>query len=123
MLAYVEFSKPVDDYFAATSFSVGTGMGSGGLAGGGSLRAQLHDMQFTKGRDSLSDALMQHCAAGTVFDTVWVELCEDADSDPYITYTLSGVVIGSVSSGGSGESDRKSTRLNSIHLGISYAVF
>ena len=103
MLAYVEFSKPVDDYFAATSFSVGTGMGSGGLAGGGSLRAQLHDMQFTKGRDSLSDALMQHCAAGTVFSTVLVELCKDADSDPYLTYTLSSVVISSVNSGGSGE--------------------
>jgi type VI protein secretion system component Hcp len=79
-------------------------MGASGLAGGGSLTAQLNGMQFTKGRDSLSNALVQHCAAGTVFDTVWVELCKDTDSDPYLTYTLSSVVISSVNSGGNGES-------------------
>jgi type VI protein secretion system component Hcp len=104
MLAYVEFGKPVDDYFAATSYSVGTGVGSSGLAGGGSVTAQLHGMQFTKNRDSLSDAIVRHCAAGTVFDTVWVELCRDADSEVYLTYTLGGVQISSVHSGGSGES-------------------
>ena len=60
-------------------------------------------MQSTKGRDSLSDALVRHCAAGTVFDTVLVELCKNADSDPYLTYTLSSVVVSSVSSDGSGE--------------------
>ena len=70
MLAYVEFGKPVDDYFAATSYSVGTGVGSTGLAGGGSFTAQLHGMQFTKNRDSLSDAIVRHCAAGTVFDNL-----------------------------------------------------
>ena len=58
----------------------------------------------TKGRDSLSDAVMQHCAAGTIFDTVWVELCRDADSEVFLTYTLSGVQIGSAQSGGNGES-------------------
>ena len=104
MLAYVEFSKPVDDYFAATSYSIGTPVGSSYLAGGGSITAQRHGMQFTKARDSLSDAVLRHCAAGTVFDTVWVELCRDADSDPWMTYTLSGVQISAVSSGGAGES-------------------
>jgi|ERR1017187_952629 type VI protein secretion system component Hcp len=103
MVAYVTFSEPVNDYFTASSCSIGTSIGGGYLAGSGSVTAQLHGMQFTKGRDSLSDALMQHCAAGTVFSTVLVELCKDADSDPYLTYTLSSVVISSVNSGGSGE--------------------
>ena len=104
MLAYVEFGKPVDDYFAATSYSVGSGVGASGLAGGGTVTAQLHGMQFTKNRDSLSDAIVRHCAAGTVFDTVWVELCRSADSEVFVTYTLSGVQISSVNSSGSGES-------------------
>jgi type VI protein secretion system component Hcp len=79
-------------------------MGASGLAGGGSITAQLHGMQLDKGRDSLSAALVQHCAAGTVFDNVLVELCKDADSDAFLTYTLSSVVIGSVHSSGNGES-------------------
>jgi type VI protein secretion system component Hcp len=104
MLAYVEFSKPVDDYFVASSCSVGAGMGATGLAGGGSMTAQVNGMQLSKSRDSLSDAIMRHCAAGTVFETVWVELCKNADSEVFLTYTLSGVVIGSVNSSGNGES-------------------
>jgi type VI protein secretion system component Hcp len=104
MIAYVEFDKPIDDYFVATSYSVGASMGAGGLAGGGSFRAQVRGMQFTKDRDSLSPLLAQHCAAGTEFATVWVEICQDADSDVYITYTLSGVVVTSVQFSGSGES-------------------
>ena len=74
------------------------------MAGGGTAQAQLHGMQFDKYRDSLSAALVQHCAAGTVFATVVVELCKDANSDAYVTYTLGGVVISSVSSSGDGES-------------------
>ena len=74
------------------------------MAGGGTVQAQVHGMQFTKYRDSLGAALVQHCAAGTVFATVLVELCKDANSDAYLTYTLSSVVIGSVRSGGDGES-------------------
>ena len=45
-------------------------MGDRYLAGVGRLNAQLHDFQFTKDRDSLSQAMMAHCLAGTVFDTV-----------------------------------------------------
>ena len=104
MVAYVTLSEPVNDYFTASSCSIGTPIGSSYLAGGGSVTAQLHGMGFTKGRDSLSDALVRHCAAGTVFNTVVVELCKDADSDPYMTYTLSGVQISSVNSSDKGES-------------------
>jgi type VI protein secretion system component Hcp len=104
MVAYVEFGKPVDDYFLATSYSFGTGLGSSGLAGGGSVTAQVHGMQFTKNHDSLSDAIVRHLSAGTLFDTVWVELCRDADSEVFLTYTLSGVNISSMNSSGSGES-------------------
>jgi type VI protein secretion system component Hcp len=102
MLTFVEFSKPVDDSFQATSISFG--MDSARMAGGASLTAQRNSVQLTKDRDSLSSALMLHCAVGTVFDTVWVELYQDADSDVYLTYTLSGVVIGSLQSGGNSES-------------------
>ena len=101
---YVEFSKPVNDYCEASSYSLGTSMAGGYRAGGGSLKAQLNGFQFTKDRDSLSQAMMMHCAAGTVFDTVWVEIYKAGDSDVYLTYTLSGVIIASLNSGGSGES-------------------
>ena len=100
----VEFSKPVDDYCEATSYSLGTGMSNSYLAGGGSLRAQLHGFQFTKDRDSLSPAILTHCAAGTIFDTVWIEIYKAGASDVYLTYTLSGVAISSVQSGGKSES-------------------
>ena len=113
MVAYVTFSEPVNDYFTASSCSIGTPIGSSYLAGSGSVTAQQHGMQFTKYRDSLGTALMQHCAAGTVFATVVVELCKDANSDAYVTYTLSGVVISSMNSSGDGESvglDYKSSK-------------
>jgi type VI protein secretion system component Hcp len=101
---FVEFSKPVDDYCEASSYSLGTPMAGHYLAGGGHLNAQLHGFQFTKDRDSLSQAMMAHCLAGTVFDTVWVEIYQAGVSDVYLTYTLSGVVIAAINSGGSGES-------------------
>lgn len=106
MLVYVEFSGPVDDYCEATSFSIG--MNSSGFAGGTARTAQRSEVQFTKDRDSLSHALMQHSAAGTVFGTVWVELYQDADSDVYITYTMRDVVISSMSS----RDNRESVGLN-----------
>ena len=101
---FVEFSKPVDDFCEATSYSLGTPMAGSYLAGSGNLKAQLYSFQFTKDRDSLSQAMMAHCAAGTVFDTVCVEIYQAGSSDVYITYTLSGVVIAAINSGGSGES-------------------
>ena len=106
MLVYVEFSGPVDDYCEATSYSIG--MNSSSLAGGTARTAQGSGVQFTKQRDSLSHALLQHCVAGTVFGTVWVELYRDADSDVYITYTLRDVVISSLSS----RENRESVGLN-----------
>jgi type VI protein secretion system component Hcp len=106
MLAYVEFSGPVDDYCEATSYSFG--VNSSGLAGGTGRTAQGAGVQFTKQHDSLSHALLQHLVAGTVFGTVWVELYRDADSDVYITYTLRDVVISSLNSRG----DRESVSLN-----------
>ena len=74
------------------------------LAGVGRLNAQLHDFQFTKDRDSLSQAMMAHCLAGIVFDTVWVEIYQAGASEVYVTYTLSGVVIAAIDLGGSRES-------------------
>jgi type VI secretion system secreted protein Hcp len=102
-LAYVDFGKPIDDYCEATSY--GFGMSHGGLlAGGATGKVQFYDMHFTKGRDSLSPAIMQHCAAGIRFSRVSVELYRDADSDVYMIYNLSDVIIASWQSSGKGES-------------------
>ena len=110
MPIYVEFSKPLDAYCEAMSVQLGvnskttsvTGMGG---ASGGSSRAQLNDINFTKQRDSLSDKLWRHCVSGTTFRTVWVEFYRTDDSEyPYYTYTLTDVVISGVSSNNQAES-------------------
>ena len=99
--AYVEFSKPINSYCEARSYNFG--MGSSPIAGGATGKAQLHDFQFTKDIDSLSPSLFQHVCAGTVFGTVWFEIYRNDEEDPYVTYTMSNVVISSLHTAGNVE--------------------
>ena len=110
MPIYIEFSKPLDAYCEAMSVQLGVSSKSTGVTGmgggsGASSRAQLHDVNLTKQRDSLSDKLWRHCVSGTTFGTVWIEFYRNADSDyPYYTYTLTDVLISGFSSSGQSES-------------------
>ena len=90
MLCYVEFSKPINDYCQVTSLSFGM---NSDILGNTNRSAQRHGLSFSKALDSLSPALSQACAMGTEFNTVWVEYYKDEDSDCYMAYTLSGVVV------------------------------
>src|SRR5262245_34160993 len=102
MLFYIEFDKPIDDYCEATSCQFGGSAPR--AAGGGAYRASANGLTFTKDRDSISGKLMQHCATGTVFKAVWVELYRDEDSDVYMTYELSDAIISAVQVSGEHES-------------------
>lgn len=103
MLCFVEFSKPISDYCEAKSYSFGFHPSSSPYAGGARNNAQLHNVYFTKGRDSLSGGFMQACAAGTRFADVSIELYRDADSDVYMVYALKDVIIASFNSSAKGE--------------------
>lgn len=100
---YVTFSKPLDSYCEAMSLQFSVNSKSSGTVG--SSRAQLNDISFTKGQDSLTDKLWRHCTLGTIFGAVWIEYYRDADSDyPYYTYTLKDAMISAVHSSGRIES-------------------
>jgi type VI protein secretion system component Hcp len=71
MPIYMTFGKPVDDY--CELWSVPVGSQTVPAAGGAPHRAQVDSLSVSKGRDSLSGQLFQHCAVGTTFGTVWVE--------------------------------------------------
>src|SRR5258705_6841142 len=64
---------------------------------------------------SLHDALPISCEVAAAADVVFSMVTDDAALDA-ITSGPDGILAGL-------ERDRKSTRLNSSHLGISYAVF
>ena len=96
--AYVEFSTPIDDYCEAKAFHFG--MASSPFAGGATGKAQPNDFQFTKNVDSLSPSLFQQVCSGRVFDTVWFEMYRGDDENPYVTYTMSSVVISTLHTAG-----------------------
>ncbi|MCX6630739.1 MAG: type VI secretion system tube protein Hcp [Candidatus Solibacter sp.] len=102
MVVVVDFGTPVNDYCEVTSCQFG--MGSNPTAGGVSRRSGVQGFNFTKGRDSLSDAIMHHCMAGTRFARVTIEVYQDEDSALYMTYKLGDVVIASLNSRGQVES-------------------
>jgi Hemolysin-coregulated protein (uncharacterized) len=97
MLYFVEFSSPISDFCEVNRCTFG--YKNGPSAGGASHVAQRNDMSFTKESDSFSGKLMQHCANGTKFSTVSVELYQDAESDVYMIYKLSDVIISSMHTG------------------------
>ena len=119
MPTFVEFGSPIDSYFEAKSFSLGSFNSGGNAAGGAAPRAQIHGMNFTKNRDSLSEALFRACVSGTNFDTVWVELYRSASSEvAYITYTLSNVAVSSF------QVDSRGTESVALDFGsIEYAYY
>jgi type VI protein secretion system component Hcp len=104
MLVYVDFGAPINDYCEVYSFSFGVQSASGTAAGGATTRAQRSDMSFSKSHDSFSGKLFNHCASGTVFKRVSVELYRDEDSDVLLVYTMADVIIASVQSSGNSES-------------------
>jgi type VI protein secretion system component Hcp len=101
MLYFVDFSKPIDDFCEARRCTFG--YSETPTAGGAYHQAQLHGVSFTKRRDSMTNKLFQHCAVGTAFNTVSIELYRDEDSDVYMIYKLSNVVIASFNSSAKGE--------------------
>ena len=111
---FVEFDSPISNYCEAISYSFGY-QGSP-AAGGARSQASVNGLNFTKGRDSLSPQLMQYCATGTRFATVWVEIYRDDENDPYLTYELSDATINSFQLNG----ERDAVGLNYKTMKYSY---
>jgi|EndMetStandDraft_7_1072992.scaffolds.fasta_scaffold157293_1 type VI protein secretion system component Hcp len=93
---YVEFSPPIENYceVTSTSFSPQYTPYAGGIVG----RSQVNGFAFTTVDDYLTEAMFQHCALGTVFSWARVEFYRTGDSGLTFLYTLSNVIISSVSS-------------------------
>ncbi len=112
---FVEFDSPVSDYCEAPSYSFG--YQSRPVAGGARSQASAQGLNFTKRRDSMSAKLMQHCATGTRFAMVWVEIYRDDEDDPCLSYELSDATIASFQS----DADRDSVGVN--YKAIKYNYF
>jgi len=94
---YVEFDKPLDDYCEVRSLIMnyqGTPSAVGGV-----YKASAHSVSFKKDHDYMSAQLMQHCAMGTRFKTVWIEFYDNDKDYPYLTYVLTDVIIAGMQSG------------------------
>src|SRR3989454_8096763 len=73
-----------------------------------SIQAALSDADLLQLRDELAEKVGRLRARGVIVDVTALDVM-----DSFATRTLRGIV----------QTDRKSTRLNSSHLVISYAVF
>jgi type VI secretion system secreted protein Hcp len=64
--------------------------------GGGSGRAALQDIHFTKDADKASSVLFQHCAVGTHFDKVTLSVRKAGGSQmEYLKYVMNTVFVSS----------------------------
>jgi type VI secretion system secreted protein Hcp len=75
--------------------------------GGGSGKASVHDLSFTKYVDTSTPPLMRSCATGEHIKTALLTV-RKAGGNPveYIKITLEEIIVTSVAAGGSGGEDR-----------------
>ena len=77
-------------------------------SGGGSGRANVQDLSFTKYIDSASVDLIQSCCSGKHFANAVLVVRKAGGDSPveYVILTMEEIIISSVSTGGSGGEDR-----------------
>jgi type VI secretion system secreted protein Hcp len=95
--------------------------------GGGAGQVAVQDLSFTKYVDKSSTRLYQQLSNGESIPTV--ELSKSSakysGSEPYLIYTLTNVLVTSVSTGGSGGEDRltENVTLNFEEIKVTYQAF
>src|SRR4051812_312248 len=92
--------------------------GSGGATG----RATFHDLSFTHKIDKASPVLMQSCATGVHIPTATISVRKSGQSQDYLTYDLTDVIISSAQIGGNPSADGpvEQISLNYAKVKISY---
>jgi type VI secretion system secreted protein Hcp len=87
--------------------------------GGATGKAQLSDFYFTKGVDSLSPLIFQHCCGGTHFARVSVEYYRSATSGLHMLCQLDDVTISSQNVRGEVEEvSLNFTKLKTSYFGV-----
>ena len=84
-------------------------------AGSGAGKVSVHDISITKRIDKSSPVLFKYCSTGKHIPEVTITL-RKAGGKPYLTYTLSNVVISSVQAGGSARADQQPTETLSLNF-------
>lgn len=109
----------------AWSWGVSNGGSFGEGGGGGSGKASLHDLSFTKYVDSSTNTLLQHCTTGEHLKDAILTVRKSGGTNPieYIKVTLTKALVASVSTGGSGGEDKltENVTLNFAKIKFEYA--
>jgi type VI secretion system secreted protein Hcp len=98
----------VDSWSFGASQTSTAGRGSGG----GSGKQAVHDIQITKSVDKASPLLFKACASGQHFKKVTLSLRKAGGTQPYLTITMSNVLISSYQQSNGGGKPTESVSLN-----------
>jgi type VI secretion system secreted protein Hcp len=95
--------------------------------GGGAGKVNVQDISFTKFIDKSSPKLYEKLANGANIPSLELLIIDASYSgkEPYLIYTLTNVLVSSVSTGGSGGEDRltENISLNFAAIKVSYQAF
>jgi len=112
------------DEIEVLSFSFGFSNFLSASAGSGAAtgRATFHDLSFTHKIDKASPVLMQSCATGVHIPTATISVRKSGQSQDYLTYDLTDVIITSAQIGGNpgGDGPVEQISLNYAKVKVGY---